>query len=345
MKFKTKYIFKGFLINFFFSFFILLFIFMLKSFFQIFDLIIKGSFSFLPLLKFFVFTILTSLEYVIPLTILVSSMSFFSTLHSDRELQVFAFSGVSNHILIKPLIIFSIIFTLFLFYFNLFILPCVRFVNKNIIHQLKIRNPLSIIIEKEIIKDIPNITIYIEKVFRNFNLKNISITKRGEDSTVFLKSEKGYVFYKPDENKLIFILENGNLLNYTENSINSVDFEKYEFNIQLTEEFKKTEIEPDIFELNFFDLKKNRSIEAIIELHERYVYSLTPLVLLFLGCGIGMNLKQKNKILYLGIGGFISIIFFELLMAGEIMVRKFSVPYPIYLPVLFCVLLTKKFWK
>ncbi|MCM8809866.1 MAG: LptF/LptG family permease, partial [Candidatus Omnitrophica bacterium] len=232
MKFKTKYIFKGFLVNFFFSFFILLLIFMLKSFFQIFDLIVKGSFSFIPLLKFFIFTILTSCEYIIPLTILVSSMSFFSTLHSDRELQIFAFSGISTPIIIKPLIIFSIIFTLFLFYFNLFILPCVRFANKNVIHQLKIRNPLSIIIEKEMIKDIPNITIYIGKVFRNFNLKNISITKRERNSTIFLKAEKGKVVYNQKENKLVFILENGNFLNYTENSVNSVDFEKYVFNIQ-----------------------------------------------------------------------------------------------------------------
>lgn len=345
MKLKTKYIFKNFWINFFYSFLILLFIFMLKSFFQIFDLIVKGTFAFLPLLKFFGSTMLTSFEYIIPLTVLVSSMSFFSTLYSDRELQVFAFSGISNLFLIKPLIIFSIIFTLFLFYFNLFILPYIRFVNRDVIHQLKIRNPLSLIIEKEIIKDIPDTTIYVEKIFRNFNMKNISITKREEDSTIFLKAEKGKVFYKPDENKLVFILENGTFLNYTENSINSVDFKTYEFYLELTEQFKKTEIKPEIPEFNFYELKKSKSIEAIIELHERYVYSLTPLVLLFLGCGIGMNLKQKNKILYIGIGGFISIIFFELLMLGEIMVRKFSVPYPIYLPILFCILLTKKFWK
>ncbi|MFN4227750.1 MAG: LptF/LptG family permease [Candidatus Ratteibacteria bacterium] len=345
MKSKTKYIFKGFLTNFFFSFFILLLIFTLKSFFQIFDLIVKGSFSFLPLLKFFIYTILTSLEYIIPLAILVSSMSFFSTLYSDRELHIFAFSGISNFTLIKPLMIFSIIFTLFLFYFNLFILPYVRFANKSIIHQLKIRNPLSIIIEKEIIKDIPNVTIYIEKVFRNFNLKNISITKRQENSTIFLKAEKGNVFYKPEENKLVFILKKGTLLNYTENSINSVDFEEYVFNIYLTEDFRKVKIEPEVPEFNFIQLKKDKSIESMIELHERFVYAITPLVLLFLGCGIGMHLKQKNKILYLGIGGFISIIFFELLITGQIMVRKFSVLYPMYLPILFCILLTKKFWK
>ncbi|MCM8809700.1 MAG: LptF/LptG family permease, partial [Candidatus Omnitrophica bacterium] len=112
-----------------------------------------------------------------------------------------------------------------------------------------------------------------------------------------------------------------------------------------TEDFKKTKVAPEIPEFNFIQLKKNKSIEAMIELHERFVYAITPLFLLFLGCGIGMNLKHKNKILYIGIGGFISIIFFELLMVGQIMVRKFSVPYPIYLPVFFCVLLTRKFWK
>jgi lipopolysaccharide export LptBFGC system permease protein LptF len=345
MKFKTKYIFKGFWLNFFFSFFILLFIFTLKSFFQIFDLIVKGSFSFLPLIKFFGFTILSSLEYLIPLTVLVSSMSFFSTLYSDRELQIFAFSGIPKFSLIKPLIIFSIIFTLFLFYFNLFILPLIRFANKNVIHQLKVRNPLSIIIEKEVVRDIPGTTIYVEKVFRNFKLKNISITKREGDLTIFLKAERGKVFYKPDENKLVFILENGNFLSYTENSINSVDFINYEFYLDLTDDFKKAEVKPEIPELDFNQLKKIKKVEAVIEIHERFVYAITPLILLLLGFTIGASLKQKNKILYIGIGGFISIMFFEFLMIGEILVRKFGVPYFIYLPVLICVILTKKFWK
>jgi len=318
---------------------------MLKSFFQIFDLIVKGSFSFLPLIKFFGFTVLASLEYIIPLTVLVASMSFFSTLYTDRELQIFAFSGISNLFLIKPLIIFSIIFTLFLFYFNLFILPDIRFANINVIHQLKIRNPLSIIIEKEVIKDIPGTTIYIEKVFRNFNLKNISITKRENNSTFFLKAEKGRVVYNPNENKLVFILENGNFLNYTEGSINSVDFKNYEFYLELTEDFKRTEVKRQIPELNFIELKKIKSVEAMTELHERCVYALTPLILLLLGSGIGMNLRQKNRILYIGIGGFISIIFFELLMVGEILVRKFEVPYFTYLPLFIFALLTKKFWK
>ncbi|MCS7181223.1 MAG: LptF/LptG family permease, partial [bacterium] len=316
MKFKTKYLFKEFFINFSFSFLILTIIFTLKNFFQLFEFIVKGSLSILPIIKYFIFTIISLMQYIIPLSILVSSISVFSTFYSDKELNIFAFSGIPYTSLIKPFIIFTIIFTIFLLYFNFFILPDIRFSERRIIHQLKIKNPLSIIIEKEIIREIPGITIYVEKVFKNFNLKNISITKREDNSTFFLKAEKGKLLYKSDENKLVFILENGNFLSYTENSISSVDFKEYEFFIQLTDEFKKTDIKREINELKIGELRKIKNTESLIEFHERILYSITPLVLFLLGTSIGMNLKQKNKMLYIGVGGFISILFFEILILG-----------------------------
>ncbi|MCM8772256.1 MAG: LptF/LptG family permease [Candidatus Omnitrophica bacterium] len=345
MKIKTKYVFEEFFINFCFSFLIILFIFIVRSIFQLVDLIIKGSFSLFPLLKFFLFSTIISFQIVIPLTVLASSVSLFSTFSSDRELNIFLFSGIPSSVLIKPLFLFSIIFTFFLFYFNFFTVPKLEFKRREITHFLKIKNPLSLIIEKEIIKEFPDITIYIEKVYRRFYFKNISITKREGGNTIFLKAEKGKVKYLVNENKLLFSLENGNLLVATADSISSVEFKNYNFYIDLPEKFRTTEIKPQIYELDFFQLKKVKNLEGEIEFHKRIIYSITPMVLILLGSGIGMNLKQKNKILYIGIGGFISIIFFELLTLGEIISRKTEKTLFIYLPIYVFILLTKKFWK
>lgn len=345
MKFRVKYIFKEFGINFIFSFLIILFIFALNGIFQLIDLIIKGSFSFYPLFKFFIFTILVSFQYIIPLSFLCSSMSCFSTLSSDRELNIFAFSGIPFSSLVNPLIIFSIIFTLFLLYFNLFILPTMKYQKRNIVYQLKVKNPLSIIIEKEIIREIPDITIYVEKIYKNLNFKNISIAKRERDSTIFLKAEKGKIFYNKKENKLVFILENGNILNYTSTSINTIDFKNYQFYIDLPKNFQTKKIEPKINEMDLIELKKIKDIDSSIELHKRLIFSITPLIFLLFGSCIGNNLKQKNKIIYIGIGGFIGIIFFELLILGEIIVRRYQIPYFIYFPVIIFAIGIKKLWK
>ncbi|MCM8818196.1 MAG: LptF/LptG family permease [Candidatus Omnitrophica bacterium] len=345
MKFKTKYIFKEFSINFVFSFLIIFFVFTIRSIFQIVDLIVKGSFTLFPLLKFFFLSICISFQIIIPLTVLTSSMSLFSTFSSNRELNIFAFSGIPSKLLIKPLLFFSIIFTFFLFYFNFFIVPEMEFQKRNLTTILKIKNPLSILIEKEIIKDFPDTSIYIEKIYKNFKFRNISITKKEVDTTIFLKAEKGKVVYNSETNKLLFILENGNFLVITKNSVSSVDFKNYEFYINLPASFKKIEIEPTIYELNYIKLRKIKNLDSSIEFHKRFVFSITPLILLFLGSSIGMNLKQKNKILYIGIGGFISIIFFEMLTLGEIITRKTQNTIFIYIPVLILIILTKRFWK
>jgi lipopolysaccharide export LptBFGC system permease protein LptF len=345
MELKKKYILKGFFINFAFSFLIIFFIFFINGLFQLIDLIIKGTFSIFSLLKFFILTVIISLQYVIPLSILSASISLFSTLSSDRELNIFAFSGIPHYHLFKPLIYFSIIFTLFLFYFNFFLIPEMKFEKRNIAYKIKVRNPLSLIIEKEVIKEIPDTTIYVEKIYRNFNLKNISITKKEGDLTIFLKAERGKVIYNQQSNQLIFLLENGNILNYARNTVNTINFKKYEFIINLPQNFQLPSLQPKISEINFFDLIKIKNIESSIEFHKRIIFSITPLIFLVLGYCAGSKLKHKNRVLYIGLGGLISIIFFELLIIGELFVRKFEKSIFIYLPVIVFILVIKRFWK
>ncbi len=204
------------------------------------------------------------------------------------------------------------------------------------------KNPVSLIIEKNIVKEIPDTTIYVEKVYRNYNFKNVSITRKEGDLTIFLKAEKGRVFYNEKENKLIFLLENGNILTSSGTSISAIDFKNYEFTINLSQDFKIKKLEPKITELNARELKKIKNIDSSVEFHKKVVLSITILIFLILGFSIGVNLKQKNKILFMGIGGFIGIIFYEFLIIGEIIARKFGNPVFIYLPVSISVIGIKK---
>ncbi|MCM8804480.1 MAG: LptF/LptG family permease, partial [Candidatus Omnitrophica bacterium] len=119
----------------------------------------------------------------------------------------------------------------------------------------------------------------------------------------------------------------------------------YQFYIDLPKDFQTKRIEPKITEINLIELKKMKDIDSSIELHKRFIFSITPLIFLLLGSSIGNNLKQKNKIIYIGIGGFIGIIFFELLIFGEIIARKYQNVYFIYLSLLIFVIGIKRIWK
>jgi lipopolysaccharide export LptBFGC system permease protein LptF len=220
-----------------------------------------------------------------------------------------------------------------------------KFEKRNIMDKIKLKNPLFLITEKEVIREIPDTTIYIEKIYRDFNFKNISITKKEDSLTIFLKAEKGKVIYNPQNNQLIFLLENGDILNYTKNAVNTINFKKYEFLINLPQNFQLPSIRPKISEMGFSKLIKIKNIESSIELHKRIIFSITPLIFLILGYCIGINLKQKNKVLYIGLGGLISIIFFELLIVGELIVRRFEKSVFLYFPVIVFVLIIKRIWK
>lgn len=343
---KTKYIFKEFMVNFLFSFLIFLFIFSLQSFFRLVDIIIKGNFSINYAFKFFFLNIAMSFQNIIPLTFLCSGISLFSTLSSDREITIFSFSGIPFSNLLKPVLIFSIIFTFFLYYFNLFILPSLRFERRNILSKMKIKNPLSILVEKELIKELPGITIYIEEIGRNFKLKTISITKKEKDMTIFLKAELGKAFYDKYNNQLVFLLENGNILTLSSSSISTVEFKTYRFSVVLPENFNlNVKITRKIPELKVSELKNMKNLDSLLELHKRYIFTIIPIIFLLLGSIVGINVKQKNRFLYIGMGGLISISFFEFLTAGEIFARKFNSPLGIYFPILILLLIIKRMWK
>lgn len=342
MKIKTRYIISQFGIHFIFSFLIFFFIFTLNSFFQLIDILIKGSFHFFNILKFFLLTDLIFLQYIIPLSFFSSGLSLFSTITVDREIYVFEFSGISKFILIKKCLFFVVLSILFLYPFNFYLIPNWKFRQRNLKSELKLKNPLTLIIEKEIVKEIPGITIYVEKVGRDFSFQNISITKKEKEITFFLKAEKGKAKFYPDENKIIFKLQNGHILTSFRDNVSSIEFKEYFLPVVLPEGFKRKKLEPRISELSLNELVKFNKIDSQVEIHKRFTYTLSPLFLFILGAGIGIKLKQKSKVIIVGSGGLVSVGFFELLTLGEIIARKFGIPYTVYTPLIIFAIIGKR---
>jgi len=319
------------LINFIISFFIFTFIFLVNGIFKTLPVIIKGA-PILTILKIFYFFFLSSIPYILPLTILSASTSIFSRLTYDREIHIFSFSGINPLILMKCLIFFSFFCSIFLVYYNLYLFPSVKYIGRKAIYNLKVKNPLSLFHPRTVINDFPNFSIYIGDLSSNMKFKNLSIIQKQKETTLFIKAKKGKIKYIPEKNSIIFIMEDGFLISQQLGKITKLDFSEYKFNLNLPESFSVKNPGKKISELTFSELRKKKNIRYKIEINKKIMFGITPLIFIFLGGGIGLKLKSKSRILNIGVAGAISLLFFSIMIAGEIISNKLNFSGFVYLP-------------
>ena len=323
MKIKNAYILREFTGNILFAFAIFAFMFSLRALLKIFEVFIQGAFAPLSILALFLLTFVTTLAYIIPLTFLYSSQALFARLSADRELIIFSSTGTNPEKLMKSLLLFSLPATVFLLFFNLFLMPEAGYRQRKMLQTLRFKNPLSLIQEKNVTATIPEITLYIEKIHRDYRIENIAITRTKEGQTNFLNAESGRMEYNREKNILIFKLINGRLVSQlSESSISTLKFAHYTFSIPLPSHYRQNKIERGISEMHLSALLDKKGLAENIEVHKRIIFGITPLFFVLLGAGMGRKIKQKSRVLHIGTGGIAGILFFQLIVLGEMLAAR-----------------------
>ncbi|MCM8821111.1 MAG: LptF/LptG family permease, partial [Candidatus Omnitrophica bacterium] len=335
IKIKSYYISKEFFINFLFAVGITVFIFSLDAVFQIIEVLVKGTFYPVIVLFIFFLTLFSSFLYIIPLSFLYASSSLFSRLAIDRETLIFSSSGINPYRLTSILLIFAFIGSLFLLIFNFFLLPEMSYKRREMIYRLQFKNPLSLLQEKNTTTDIPGITIYIEEIKPSYKIKNVSITYTEMEKTHFLKAERGGANYDPVTNQMVFNLQNGFLLIYDSvQTISKLDFANYRFVIPLPHNFgTHGTIKPKVSEMYIAELLSGNGMREKIEIQKRIVFSVIPIVFVLIGTSLGIKLRQESRLLHIGIGGGIAMLFLQLVVFGEILSYKTEISLFVWLPV------------
>lgn len=333
VKLKSKYITGEFFVNFFFSMAVFTFIFSLEAVFRIIEFLVRGTFSPMLVLGVFFLSLTASFVYIVPLTFLYASTSLFSRLSSDREILIFSASGVNTRRLVNLLLLFAGISSVFLLIFNLYLLPEASYRRRDMIYSLRFRNPLSLLQEKSVTADIPGINLYIEKISRDYKIKNISITYKEEELTNFLKAESGTVKYEAAENLLVFNLVKGFvLISDSVQTLSRLNFENYKFVFRLPEGFGGSRPRTRIADMRLKALLERGGIKDKVEINKRIVFSIIPAIFVLLGAGIGIKLKQQSKMLHVGLGGGVTLVFLQLAVLGEMLSYKAETPVFAWLP-------------
>ncbi len=345
-KIKERYIAGEFYVNFLFSFLLFSFLFSIEGVFRALGYMASGAFYPFAIISIFFITFIAAFQYIIPLTFLYGMTALFSRLSADRELIIFSTAGIRPVKILQGLFRATLLTTLFLLFCNLYIIPEANLKRRSMLNLLRLREPLALLQEKTMVRDIPGITIYIEKITENYELSNIAITQEAEGRVNFLKAESGEASHRPGDNLFVFDLENGSIITHLSGDrIATLNFSEYQFTVKLPDRLSPGAIRTRITEVPTGELMLSGSIEDRMEIHRRILFASTPFIFLLLGSGIGMKLRQKSRMLHIGLGGFISLFFLQLTALGEVLSRRAGTPLFIWTPFLVLAISGMIIWR
>jgi lipopolysaccharide export system permease protein len=213
LKILDRYTLKNFLVPFLGTFFVVLFILVMLILFQQFDKIAGRGLGLSVLLKFFGYTSLLMMPMALAIGVLLSSIMALGNLSENYELAAIKASGISLFRLLRPLLYFMIILTILNFLFLNYIFPVATYESKNLVWNIKKKQPSLALVAGSFNNDIPGFSIKFAKKYGEDNnlLEDVIIydlrDKRYNNKVITAK--KGEITSTPGSKYMTLVLKDG----------------------------------------------------------------------------------------------------------------------------------------
>ena len=214
-----RYILKEHIGPFFFGLAIITFVLIMDFLLELLNLIIGKGVSLLIVLQAFALNLAWMFALSIPMAVLVSTLMAFGRLSQDNEITALKASGVSLYRIVFSPLLFSLILTLGMIYFNDRILPEANHQARILMSELHQIKPTLSLKENRFIDEIPGYHILIKKTNpKNNEISDITIYEKVEGPLPrTILAHKGKLEFSPDRSTLILNLENGEVHEADEN--------------------------------------------------------------------------------------------------------------------------------
>ena len=249
MRILNKYILKSFLTPFLATFFIILFVLIMQGLWLQFDKIAGKGIDIFIILKFLGYMALMVVPTALPIAILLSSIMALGNLSENYEFAAVKSAGISLQRFIRPLVMLMLLLSFLNFLFLNYIFPYASLKSKNLIYNMKMKEPGLALVPGTFNTEIPGYSIkFDEKYGKDENLlRNILIyqIEPNRQNKVDITAEKGRIVSEEGSRYLTLILENGH---YYEDMIRSkasiqdkkkvpfskTNFDEYKVNIDIS---------------------------------------------------------------------------------------------------------------
>jgi lipopolysaccharide export system permease protein len=249
MKILDKYILKSFLVPFFATFLIVLFVLVMQALWQTFENIAGKGISLAFIFKFLYYTALMIIPQALPIGVLLSSIMALGSLGENYEFAAAKSAGISLQRLVRPLAILAIFLSGINFLFLNNVYPYAVFKQLNLKQNIKKKQPAMALIPGSFNTEIPNYQIKFEEKYGEDEnlLKKVLIydlkSRKGNQKVITAKS--GKIVSEEGSKYMTFVLYDGN---YYEEHIrtgsslskrkrmpsSNATFKEYEMNIDIS---------------------------------------------------------------------------------------------------------------
>jgi lipopolysaccharide export system permease protein len=239
----ARYIIKEHIGPFVFSLAVIMFVFVTKFIVQYIGRIFGKGLSFFTILEFVYLNLAWMFALAVPMSVLVAALMAFGRLSSDNEITILKTSGISLYKIIRPVLISTILLTIFMYWFNDQLLPEYNHRARLLFSSISRKKP-TLQLEQGIYMTLGKYSILIQDIERSLGkevveksdilgpeyaedaadrLKNITIFDRSSsDMQRTVIAKRGRLVFDKERERLVFTLFEGEI-----HEINTRDYSEY----------------------------------------------------------------------------------------------------------------------
>ncbi len=229
-----RYVLKEHIGPFFVSLMVVTFVLLMDQIMDLLNVIIEKRLDFITIMNVFGLTIPFLLALSIPMAVLIATIMAFGRLQTDSEIIAIKSCGINVYRLITPLVVIGMLLSLFMIYFNNYILPETNHRLKNMMIKIAYYRPMTIIKAGEF-NSVTSYTIYVKE---NDGVEMKGIIIYDTESSHYPKTitaKRGNIVQMASGNSMRAILYDGEMMIRDEKDQNKFEvrsFKKLVLNIK-----------------------------------------------------------------------------------------------------------------
>ncbi len=367
MKIIERYVFGAFLSSFVLAFLVLSFVLTIGLFVQIVTYIMDG----VPMSlvgEFCMVSLPETLQWSIPLALLVSSILVFSRLSADSEIAAMRACGIHLVSVMKWPIIFAIFCTLVGLYINNEIVPRGHFVRRTLKERVSVGAGLSVLEPGRVIDDFPKVKLYFGSKEGNWLYDLVALDYSNDAIDRLITADKALVVQRGSDIDLELYRMTVDPLD--ENHPTMARFNRFVYT--LNDVLSTSKYIPRIKDMRFFEIideikREQRAVELSegssnlkgsaknlakrelsatkVELSKRLVFAVASICFVLIGIPLGIRSQRKESSIGMAISLAVSLGYYLVVIMMLSLQKNFNLhpEYIIWLPVIICFILAIKF--
>ena len=302
---------------------------------QMADFIFNKSVDVFLVLKLLWYSLPFILTFIVPMSVLVATLSMFGKLSYDNEIIAMRASGLSLLKIAKPLFFVVFILSLCTFILSDQIASVTHYRYRQLLMRIGLENPGAALEEGTFIKKFKNFVIFIYEIDKN-KLKGIRIYQPQEGKpTRTISAQKGELISIPEQGivKLRLIQGTSDEPDPKDPAkFYTINFKTYDFPLNVSESSKDEKLGKKPKDMSIRELQTeidNLGHEGIratyplaTEIHNKIALAFSSIAFLLIGIPLGITSRRSNKSVSFGISLFLMTLYWLILIAGKALAQK-----------------------